>query len=137
VIVTPREKPLRRNETRELTRPIEIALNKLPGVRVSRNNNLGPVVPWEKRHEPNARAVVAGLGTGSADLVGIVRCTFETIVVVGRVFCLEAKWPGKKPTEDQLVWLDVVRRFGGFACVVHSVDEAIAAVERCRRGEST
>lgn len=132
--LAPKRKP-RHNETRDLTRPIEAALNHLDGVRVTRNNNLGPVVPYAKKDIPGIRPVPAGLGTGSADLVGIV-----TMLVngyrIGRVFCLEVKRPGQKPDPDQIRWLAEVRKLGGFACVVHSIEEATAAVDRCRRGES-
>jgi hypothetical protein len=38
------------------------------------------------------------------------------------------------PEQEQ--WMALVRRGGGFACVVRGVDEARAAVERCRAGAS-
>ena len=44
--------------------------------------------------------------------------------------------PGKRPTKEQLAWSNVVRGMGGFAAVVTSVDEAIAAVERAMSGDS-
>ena len=126
----------KRNETRDLTHPIRAALNKLPGVRVARNNS-GSLPLAE------GGMLRYGLGVGSADLVGIVTCvyvrgqieTYGNVVSVGRAFVLEVKWPGEKPTQDQVRWLQAVQRLGGFACVVHSVDEAMEAVERCRRGE--
>lgn len=73
--------------------------------------------------------VQAGLGTGSSDLVGMIRGS-------GRVFVLEIKMPGEKPRPDQVAWLSLVRRWGGFACVVRSPEEALAAVDRACRGES-
>jgi len=146
----PRKPKPRRNETQELTRPIEAALNKLPGVRVRRNNT---GVLEDKRGVP----VRYGLGVGSADLVGI--CEVQSVSVpaslealgrvangqvgalyptriLGRAFCLEVKRPGEKPTADQVRWLESVRRLGGFAAIVHSVEEALACVERCRAGQS-
>jgi hypothetical protein len=128
----PRKRAHRANETRDLTHPIEAALNRLPGVRVARNNNLGPVVPYVRRLQPDIRPIRAGLGDGSADLVGIVRLHTG----IGRAFVLEVKRAGEKPKPDQARWLGVVRSLGGFAAVVHSVEEALAAVERCRAGES-
>jgi hypothetical protein len=68
-----------------------------------------------------------GLGLGSADLVGILHGS-------GRVFALEVKRPGQKPRPDQVSWIAVVRRRGGFAAVVTSVDEAMAALERACQG---
>ena len=135
----------KRSETRDLVQPIIRALNRMPGVRVARNANLGPVVPWAKRLDPDARAIVAGLGTGSADVVGmvVVAIDFEhTEGRFGRAFALEVKLPAEgdkragtlKP--DQARWLRIFRKFGGFACVVRSIEEATDAVERCRRGES-
>lgn len=125
-------KPDRRNETAQLTHPIRAALNKLPGVRVARNN-VGSL-EWAP-----GKMLRYGLGEGSADLVGIVRITDVTVVwskPVGRAFALEVKWPGEKPTEDQERWMSEVRKLGGFACIVHSVEEAIQAVDRCRSGAS-
>jgi hypothetical protein len=130
---------MRRNETRDILRPILVTLNRMPGVRVVRNLNLGAVVPYHRRLDPNPPRFVAGLGLGSADLVGIVN-----VAGIGRAFCLEVKLPGgpgmgrRKGAlrPDQKRWLMQVRRFGGFACVVRSVDEAVAAVARCRAGES-
>jgi len=119
----------RRNETRDLVAPIIRALNRLRGVRVARNANLGPVVPWAQRMLDNARPVRAGLGAGSADIVGI---------VLGRAFALEVKLPSAPGLRagalapDQLRWLRAFRRFGGFAAVVYSGSEALEAVPRCR-----
>jgi hypothetical protein len=132
----PARKPKRRNETRDLVKPIMAALNVLPGVRVWRNN-VGQL-EWA----PGQR-LSYGLAIGSADLVGMVRvrtccegCCIGSALYRACFFSLEVKWPGKKPTDDQDRWADVVRELGGFCAVVHSVEEARAAVERCRRGEN-
>jgi VRR-NUC domain len=137
VIVPAKPKSTRRSETRDLVSPILRALNRLPGVRVVRNANLGPVVPWAKRHDPAAVPILAGLGPGSADLVGIVRVDSG----IGRVIALEVKLPALGRLRagdlrpDQARWIDVFRRLGGHAAVVHSVAEALAAVEACRAGK--
>jgi hypothetical protein len=39
-----------------------------------------------------------------------------------------------RTSPEQRQWLDLVRRNGGFACVVRSVDEARAAIARARTG---
>ena len=138
--------PKRRNETTQLVNPIIRALNHLRGVRVVRNSNLGPVVPYARRLEPTIRPILAGLGAGSADIVGIVSvpcdCFVSAKIHVGRAFALEVKLPlsddgrhrAGELRPDQRRWLDVFRRFGGFAAIVHSLDEATAAVDRCRAG---
>ena len=141
--------PRRRNETRDLTRPIEARLNKLPGVRVVRNNP-GLVVSWHRRLDASAHPFAGGLGVGSADLVGMVTC--EVVMrgkplVFGRAFCLEVKSDAaserksrsasrRTTIEDQERWARSVRLLGGFCCVVHSLEEACAAVLRCRMGAS-
>jgi hypothetical protein len=160
------EKPKRRaNENRDLVKPIEDALNGIPGVRVARNS-IGLVLSWHRRHDPSATPFWSGLGPGSADLVGIVKmhvlfvghqswATDGQIVrisdsvftrwEVGRVFCLEAKRSAEEERksrsakrritiEDQERWARAVRSLGGFCAVVHSVEEAIDAVSRCRSG---
>ena len=121
----PAKPPRRRNETRDLTHPIRSALNRLPGVQVWRNNT-GCV------DLATGGKIVYGLGSGSADLVGLVA---SHGLRLGRFFALEVKWPGKRPTKEQLAWSNVVRGMGGFAAVVTSVDEAIAAVERAMSGD--
>jgi hypothetical protein len=132
----PAKKPRRRNETRDLVEPIVVAVNKVPGARIFR-----PIVLNKLARSMSG----AGLSIGSADLVGLVN-TGKSVVgrsgeVLGftrdyaRFFALEVKWPGKKPNEDQTRWASMVRDLGGFCAVVHSVDEALDAVARCRRGE--
>ena len=140
-------KARKRSETRDLVAPIIRALNRMPGVRVTRNANLGPVVPYARRHEPDIRPILAGLGTGSADVVGVVSVPVLApppylATAIGRAFVLEIKLPAAPGLRagtlrpDQRRWLATVRRFGGFAAVVTSVDEAMAAVARCRQGAS-
>lgn len=120
--MTPDRPAKRRNETRELVLPILASLNRLQGVRVWRPHVLAT----------SARSVSgAGLCVGSADLIGLITCPNG----FARFFALEVKWPGKKPTADQRLWAEVVRKLGGFWCVVHSEVEAGSAVTRCRAGE--
>lgn len=135
------ERSGKRSETRDLVAPIIRALNRMPGVRVVRNANLGPVVPWARRHDPDARPIVSGLGTGSADVVGLVDCRDGPEELPwGRALALEVKVPPDETHRagvvrlDQRRWLLAFRRFGGFAAVVRSIAEAREAVERCRAG---
>ena len=140
----PDRPPRRRNETRDVLRPILLALNAMPGVRVARNHNVGSVVPYAHRLDAAPPRFVAGLGLGSADLVGLVTCMDTAIFCgphFGRAFCLEVKLPGTTGRAgairpDQRRWLASVRKLGGFATVVRSVAEAVEAVGRCREGAS-
>lgn len=121
----------------EITQRIRVALAKVQGVTIWRNNS-------GRLEDRTGRWVTYGLGVGSADLVGLVACQWEGLVnragdaaTVGRFFALEVKVPGRDKahaTDDQERWRSVVRSLGGFCAVVHSADEAIAAVARCRSG---
>lgn len=104
----------------EIQAAIRTALGKLPDVRVWRNH-VGAL-----RDE---RGVTHrfGLAVGSADLVGM-------LAPSGRLIALECKSETGRLRPEQRAWMQLVRDAGGFACVVRSADEALAAVERARRG---
>lgn len=68
-----------------------------------------------------------GLARGSADLVGI-------LAPHGRLVALEVKTPTGRVAPEQEQWLELVRRMGGFACVVRSVADARDALARARMG---
>lgn len=102
---------------------IRLALGREPDLTLWRNNT--GHASYEA--EGGARKVRYGLARGSSDLIGILAPT-------GRLIALEVKRPGKSATEEQLLFLALVRRRGGFAAVVHSVEEARVAVDRARRG---
>jgi hypothetical protein len=70
-----------------------------------------------------------GLCRGSADLCGILAPT-------GRFIAVEIKTEAGRLSEEQRLFLIHVRSRGGFACVVRSVEEFLAAMERAKRGES-
>lgn len=108
------------NET-EITRAIHLRLAMEPDVAVWRNNT-GAV-------RTRGTMFRYGLCPGSSDTIGIVR---------GRFLALETKRPVKpKPTSaEQLAFMALVRSRGGFAAVVHSVDEALSAVARAKAGAS-
>lgn len=84
-----------------------------------------------------------GLGTGTYDLVGML--TVEVAVYdhddtrpqpIARFIALEAKTGKATESKEQVLFGELVRRRGGFAAVFHSVKEAVACIERARRGES-
>lgn len=105
------------NRETAITRNVRIALNRTARCRIVRNNT----------GVDTTAGVRYGLGEGGADLVGILRG--------GRVFCLEVKVPGGRTRPTQDAWLATVRRFGGFACVVTSIPEAMQALERAEAGQ--
>lgn len=98
---------------------IRLALADEPGLVIWRNN-VGVA-------EHRGARVRYGLAVGSADLVGILN---------GRFVALEIKTPTGRASPEQKLWLALVRRHGGFAAVVRSVEEAQAAIARARRGDS-
>lgn len=152
-----RPKP-RANETRDLTRPIIVALNKIEGVRVVRNVDRGLMVPFAQIHMPNPTKIMTGLGKGGSDVVGVVRMRMRVeidcgvavthrVVQFGRLFTLECKRYARRTAhsetrEDQKRWRDAVIRLGGFAGLIEARDTAegirmaVEAVERCREGAS-
>ena len=80
--------------------------------------------------EHHGRYVRYGLQKGSADLIGI-------LTPSGRFVALEVKTPKGRLRQEQKLFLELVRKMGGFACVVTSPEEALAAIQRARNGEST
>jgi hypothetical protein len=105
----------------QIQNQIRAALGELPDLMLQRNS-VGNVETID------GRRMGFGLGKGSADLVGC-------LAPSGRFFALEVKTATGRVRPEQRVWLEVVRRFGGFATVVRSVDDALAAVARARAGE--
>ena len=104
------------NPETALSKSIRLALNRTMRVRLM-DNEVGV---------DTIKGVRYGLGTGSADLVGILKS--------GRVFCLEVKTPSGRVRPEQNAWLESVRRWGGFAAVVRSLDDAVAALARAEQG---
>lgn len=97
-----------------LTRSILDAL-KLRGFFVMRNAQGG-------------RTYRMGLGTGSADIIGVLRG--------GRIMALEVKTKDGEPSDAQLEWCADVNRLGGYATFVTSIPEALKAAEAAERGET-
>lgn len=104
---------------------IRAALGKIERLVLWRNN-VGLARHFDpKTHE--TQTVKYGLANGSADLVGLLD---------GRFIALEVKKPGESPTDEQVRWLELVRKCGGFAAVVTSAEDALAAIVRAQKGEA-
>jgi hypothetical protein len=104
----------------ELVHAIRLRLGREPDLALFLNSRVS-VMNGQRRAAP-------GLGKGSSDLVGI--------GPQGRFFALEVKTGKGVPTEEQRMFRDMVRAKGGFAAVVRSEEEAVAALERARSGEN-
>ena len=111
---------------------------KMPSVRLFRNNvGLGYMGTVAREEPPiivlrNYRHVKYGLHVGSSDLIGW-RSIEITPDMVGKriaVFAsVEVKTETGKPTDEQKNWIDQVRKAGGIAGVVRSVDDAVRLLE--------
>lgn len=117
-----------RNATEaEIMRAILVALGTERDLYLMRNQVGGAERFDERTNE--VRHERFGLAPGSSDLVAI-------LAPSGRWFCLEVKTATGRVDEEQTKWMALARKFGAFACVVRSVEEAVAALQRARAGES-
>jgi hypothetical protein len=107
---------------RDVQHAIRLALGMLPDVVLWRNST--------GLSRTDQRVVRYGLCVGSADLIGV-------LAPSGRFLAIEVKSPVGRASTEQKQFLELVRRCGGFGCVVRSVEEALAAIERARRGASS
>lgn len=76
-------------------------------------------------HNVDNRNLSTGLGLGVSDLICIVPPH-------GRFLAIEVKRPGGKPSDDQLRWLAVVRKFGGVSGVATCVEQALDLLKEAR-----
>lgn len=109
----------------EIQYAIRIACGRLPDVRLFRNN-VGVA-------DVRGAKIRFGLTKGSSDLIGWIRQEING-VKVARFLSLEVKTETGRVSPEQELWIKLVRTFGGFACVVRSVEDALAAIERARNG---
>ena len=106
-------------------------------VKLFRNNvGLGFVGTIVKRAVTlilsNYRPIKFGLFIGSSDLIGysVIKITPEMVGKNVAVFTsLEVKQPKKKPTDEQLNWLETVKSSGGIAGRVDSVKSALEVLD--------
>lgn len=103
----------------DVRRSIEIALAKQGLARVFLNAQYsGPARGGYTR---------AGLGTGTADLVGYVLGS-------GRFFALEIKTNKGRPSPEQEAWMAQTNREGGYAAIARTQEEACAHALRASKG---
>ncbi len=108
---------------------IRLALGMEPDLVLWRNN-VGQATAIDARGSERRIAYGVG-GNGAADLLGILGPT-------GRLVAFEVKTPGGRTdarrAQAQEQFRVLVRGKGGFACVVRSASDAVAALERARKG---
>lgn len=94
-------------------------LSLQPGVMAWRSNNAGT-----RRRDKNGREFWSFTGMkGVSDILGVVAPN-------GRLLAVETKRPGGRLSPQQAFFLDSVRKLGGIAIVVHSLDELIEAMNQ-------
>lgn len=108
----------------KISRAIRVALCRTGRVTVVPNRILA--MAYTAQGKPLG---AYGLGTGSADLVGILHG-------LGRVFAIEVKTATGTLRAAQKQWADVTRKRGGFVAVARDVDEALQALARAEAGAS-
>lgn len=106
----------------EIQAAIRTALGRLPDFLCWRNH-VGAL------DDARGRRHVFGLCPGSSDLIGL-------LMPAGRFVALEIKTPDGRLRPEQRAWLALIRRGGGFAAVVRSPADALAAIDRARSGAS-
>lgn len=116
---------------REIQTAIQLACSR-EGVRLLRSN---AGLAWQGTvvSQTPARLVLAYprpiklMAPGCGDLIG-----WRSLKIDDRVLAqfasLEVKTPRGRPTDEQLAWQATVRRAGGLAEIVRSVDQATAAL---------
>lgn len=104
---------------RDVVAAVRLAIGRLPDVVLWRNSTGVTRV--------DGRVLRFGLCVGSADLIGI-------LAPRGRLVALEIKSAEGRASREQEQFLALVRCMGGFGAIVRSVDEALAAIERARKG---
>ena len=94
-----------------------------------------PGVVWW--HTPNGAQLGGkrnrkGTAIQGARLKGLgVRPGVSDIIAVheGKIFALELKAPGGRPTESQLEFVAEMSKAGAFTCIAEGIDEAIKTLE--------
>lgn len=107
--------------------------NELVDSILSRFGREPDVTLWRNAKSAVVRGVpraLPGLGVGSSDLIGV-------LAPSGRMLAIEVKTGGAVESPRQHAFAELVRRRGGFATVVHSVEEFGDALARARTGASS
>jgi hypothetical protein len=118
----------------DLQQRIRLALGTRPDLRLFRNNT--GTLPDPRTGRP----VQFGLARGSADLIGYRTVTITPDMVGQQVAVftsLEVKTPTGRIRPEQTNWLHTIKRAGGIAAIVRSVEDARDAIDpsdSCKTG---
>ena len=134
------KRKVRQVERDDVVKPILFALNSMPGVWACQNKDIKRAVPGK-----GWISLGPNCGVGSADIVFTVSITNHGPGpgVAARIGWLECKTAAKRTTTfdhaardaHQASWAETMRSRGHFvAHGVTSVEEALAAMERCWKG---
>jgi len=110
----------------DLQQRIRLALGQRPDLRLFRNNT--GTLPDPRTGRP----VQFGLARGSADLIGYRTVTITPDMVGQQVAVftsLEVKTPTGRIRPEQTNWLHTIKRAGGIAAIVRSIDDARDAID--------
>mgnify|MGYP001559777725 CR=1 FL=1 len=88
---------------------------KLKGILCFKHRNVGIYKKDTGKYIP--------LAYGEKGIADILGCTPD-----GRFIACEVKVPGKKPSPDQVVFLDKVKKQGGIAILAYSLDDVMKVI---------
>lgn len=89
------------------------------------------LVFWHSNNNIARRGRAAAVQGGIAKGMGVRPGVSDLVLVhAHRIFCLELKAPGGRPTEAQLEFISDMERAGGFCCVAEGLDRALAVLEQ-------
>lgn len=126
---------------------IQLALGKIPGVRMFRNNSgfcwIGQSKVFSKRTEvivnpgdvliKQGRPFHAGLCTGSSDFIGLKSITI-TPEHVGKTLAVftaaEIKTKSGRATSEQIAFLNMVNKLGGIGFIATDENEAVEFINK-------
>lgn len=131
--------PRKITENRDILPPIRRWLASQPDVKIFRNAQA--FVQFDDGHKGRA-----GLGTGSADLIGSLTVQVPRyrldgtrlpgqLITIARAMGIEVKRPGQKLRKEQVAWADAMHRAGWIVGVATSVEDVKDIIEKARRWE--
>lgn len=118
----------------QLLRDVREELAEVPGLVLWVNPR--GVATFADKSGAVRRRVDYGLAKGASDLIGMLSVPFLPEYVIGRFIALEIKTGNATRTKHQRMFQELVRRMGGFACVIRDRSEARGAIARARQGDS-
>jgi len=110
-------------EHQQLVDDILFAVGSLPDVRLW-PRRVGLAVPIDRDHP-----IFFGM-KGETDLQGIVRVCINKKRLVGIHLAIEVKTGSGRLSPDQVLWRDMIIRFGGRYIEARSIDDALQGVNK-------